>query len=86
MEQFIKIITLPDNFPIILMGILTPFFTLLALYYGWKYDKIREDPEHKKSARKCPAKKLKRKAKLSASQRQNRVNQKIASFAAKQDA
>ena len=50
------------------------------------YDKIREDPEHKKSARKTPAKKLKRKAKLSASQRQNRVNQKIASFAAKQDA
>ena len=50
------------------------------------YDKIREDPEHKKSARKAPAKKLRRKAKLSASQRQNRVNQKIASFAAKQDA
>merc|ERR1712216_789925 len=50
------------------------------------YDKIREDPEYKKSERKAPAKKLKRKAKLSASQRQNRVNQKIASFAAKQDA
>lgn len=43
MEQFIKIITLPDNFPIILMGILTPFFTILALYYGWQYDKIREE-------------------------------------------
>merc|ERR1712216_288098 len=31
------------------------------------YDKIREDPTHKKSDRKCPAKKLRRKAKLSAS-------------------
>jgi large subunit ribosomal protein L5e len=52
----------------------------------WKavYEKIREDPEHKKSDRKKPAKCLKRKAKLSASQRQNRVNQKIQAFAAKQ--
>lgn len=43
MEQFLKIITLPDNFPIILMGFLTPFFTILALYYGWKYDKIQAE-------------------------------------------
>merc|ERR1712216_1031812 len=48
------------------------------------YDKIREDPEHKKSDRKQPAKKRNKKAKLNASQRQNKVNQKIASFAKKQ--
>ena len=53
----------------------------------WKevYEKIRADPEHKKSDRKKPAKDKKRKAKLSASQRQNRVNQKIQAFAAKQE-
>jgi len=49
------------------------------------YDKIRADPAHKKSERKMPpkAKCLKRKAKLSASQKQDRVNQKMASFAKK---
>jgi len=45
------------------------------------YDKIREDPEHKKSDRKKPAKCLKRRAKLCSSQRQNRINLKMASFA-----
>jgi large subunit ribosomal protein L5e len=49
------------------------------------YDAIRANPEHKKSDRKKPAKCLKKKAKLCASQRQARVNQKMAAFAAKQE-
>lgn len=43
MEQFLKILSLPDNIPIILMGILTPFFTLVALYWGYQYDKIQAE-------------------------------------------
>jgi large subunit ribosomal protein L5e len=49
------------------------------------YDAIRKDPAHKKSDRKKPAKCLKRKAKLNASQRQDRVNQKMRSFAKKNE-
>jgi len=51
------------------------------------YDKIRADPAHKKSDRKKPAagKCLKRKAKLSASQKQDRVNQKMAAYAKKME-
>ena len=49
------------------------------------YEKIRADPAHKKSARKKPAKCLKKKAKLNASQRQDRVNQKIKAFAKKNE-
>jgi len=45
------------------------------------YDKIRADPEHKKSDRKKPAKCRQRRAKLCSSQRQNRINLKMASFA-----
>lgn len=43
MEQFLKILLLPDNVPIILMGVLTAFFTLLAGYYAHRYDSIREE-------------------------------------------
>ena len=49
------------------------------------YDAIRKDPTHQKSDRKKPAKCLKRKAKLNASQRQDRVNQKMRSFAKKNE-
>jgi large subunit ribosomal protein L5e len=49
------------------------------------YDKIREDPAHKKSTRKKPAVNKKKKAKLNASQRQNRVMLKMKTFASKQE-
>lgn len=42
MENFLKILLKADNVPIILMGVLTTVFTLVAFYYGWKYDRLRE--------------------------------------------
>jgi len=49
------------------------------------YDKIRADPSHKKSDRKKPAVNKLKKAKLNASQRKNRIAQKMATFASKQE-
>jgi len=54
----------------------------------WKavYDKIRETPELVKTAKKPPAVKKQKKLRLNAAQRKNRVAQKMASHAAKQEA
>jgi hypothetical protein len=47
LEQFIQILTLPDNIPIVGMLILVMFFTYLALKEGRKNDQLlsqhRED-------------------------------------------
>ena len=47
LDQFLKILTLPDNIPIVGMMILVVFFTYLALREGRKNDQLldqgRED-------------------------------------------
>mmetsp|Transcript_33594 Transcript_33594/g.105790 ORF Transcript_33594/g.105790 Transcript_33594/m.105790 type:complete len:88 (-) Transcript_33594:53-316(-) len=44
------------------------------------YEKIREDPAHVKTEKKLPPKKKIKRAKLCASQRQDRIRQKMESF------
>jgi hypothetical protein len=42
LEQFLEILTLPDNIPIVGMLILVMFFTYLALREGRKNDELIE--------------------------------------------
>lgn len=43
MEQFLAILSLPDNVPIVLMGFFTALFTAVAFYWAYQYDKIRAE-------------------------------------------
>lgn len=45
-EQFIYILTLPDNIPIIGMLFLIFFFTYIGLREGRKYDKMMAEGRH----------------------------------------
>jgi len=40
MEQFIQIITKPDNIPISLMALVVIFFTVLSLWQAFKNDRL----------------------------------------------
>jgi len=43
MEEFIKILSKPDNIPIAIMAPLVAFFVWLAISQGLRHDKLREE-------------------------------------------
>ena len=42
-QNFLEIVTKPDNIPIVGMLLLVLFFTWIGLRHGLKYDRLREE-------------------------------------------